>query len=234
MSFIHLRVHSEFSLVDGLPRVKPLVKRAAELKMPALAVTDQFNLFALVKFYKAALAAGVKPIAGADVWLFNEQDVAQPQRLTLLAQHLDGYRVLSRLLSRGYQEGQHQGVPMLRAEWLEEENAGLIALSGGREGPLAGALLAGNESEAKAQMQRWLGLFGDRFYLEVQRTGRPGEAEYNDAAVHLAASTPGISPLCELGEFEVITGDPFFGLTVDKGSISVPEGEGLGVSLRGF
>ena len=187
MSFIHLRVHSEFSLVDGLPRVKPLVKRAAELKMPALAVTDQFNLFALVKFYKAALAAGVKPIAGADLWLFNEQDVAQPQRLTLLAQHLDGYRVLSRLLSRGYQEGQHQGVPMLRAEWLEEENAGLIALSGGREGPLAGALLAGNESEAKAQMQRWLGLFGDRFYLEVQRTGRPGEAEYNDAAVHLAA-----------------------------------------------
>jgi DNA polymerase-3 subunit alpha len=187
MRFIHLRVHSEFSLVDGLPRVKPLVKRAAELKMPALAVTDQFNLFALVKFYKAALAVGVKPIAGADVWLFNEADVAAPHRLTLLAQHLDGYRSLTRLLSRGYIEGQHQGVPMLRPEWLEEANAGLIVLSGGREGPLAPALLTGNAREGRAQLERWLSCLGERFYLEVQRTGRPGEAEYNEAAVHLAA-----------------------------------------------
>lgn len=128
--FIHLRVHTEYSLVDGLIDVKALVKRTAELGMPAVAVTDQSNLFALVKFYKAALAEGVKPVAGADVLLYNHVDPASPYAFTLYVQNAVGYRTLTELISRSYQENQHQGVPQLMPEWLEEKNEGLLALSG--------------------------------------------------------------------------------------------------------
>jgi len=183
--FIHLRLHTEYSLVDGLVRVKPLVKQVAKMGMPAVAVTDQSNLFSLVKFYKAAMAEGVKPIVGADVWVFNEAEPASPFRLTLLAQHFDGYRVLTELISRGYQENQRQGIPMLMADWLEARNEGLIALSGGREGSIGRALLVGNGDEARRELQRWLKVFDNRFYLELQRTGRPHEEEYIKAAVEL-------------------------------------------------
>ncbi|MFM8332439.1 MAG: DNA polymerase III subunit alpha [Candidatus Methylumidiphilus sp.] len=183
--FIHLRLHTEYSLVDGLVRVKPLVKQAAKMGMPAVAVTDQSNLFALVKFYKAAMAEGIKPIVGADVWVFNEAEPASPHRLTLLVQNFTGYRALTELISRGYQENQRQGVPMLMAEWLEQHNAGLIALSGGREGSIGRALLAGNAGEAKRELERWLKVFDKRFYVELQRTDRPQEEEYIAAAVDL-------------------------------------------------
>ncbi|BBL70664.1 DNA polymerase III subunit alpha [Methylogaea oryzae] len=185
--FVHLRLHTEYSLSDGLVRIKPLVKRAAALKMPAIAVTDQGNLFALVKFYKAALGAGLKPIAGADLWLVNESDIAAPYRLTLLVRDAAGYGNLTELLSLGYMEGQHQGVPMIRAEWLEKHNRGLIVLSGGREGQVGQALLAGREQEAEALLRHYWALFPDAFYLELQRTGRPQEEAYIDAAVELAA-----------------------------------------------
>jgi DNA polymerase-3 subunit alpha len=184
--YIHLRVHTEYSLVDGLVRVKPLVKRVAKLGMPACAVTDQSNLFSLVKFYKAAMAEGVKPIGGADVWVYNETDPALPHRLTLLVQDEAGYRALTELISRGYQENQHQGVPMLMADWLETRNEGLIALSGGREGRIGRALLAGHRDEARQQLEQLLSLFEDRFYLELQRTGRPREEEYIVQALELA------------------------------------------------
>jgi len=188
-TFIHLRLHTEYSLVDGLVRVKPLVKQIAKLGMPAVAVTDQSNLFSLVKFYKAAMAEGVKPIAGADVWVFNEAEPASPHRLTLLAQHFDGYRVLTELISRSYQENQRQGVPMLMADWLETRNEGLIALSGGREGSIGRALLAGNGDEARRELERWMKVFDNRFYVELQRTGRPREEEYLDLAVALCAES---------------------------------------------
>jgi DNA polymerase-3 subunit alpha len=185
--FIHLRLHTEYSLVDGLVRVKPLAKQAAKLGFPAVAVTDQSNLFSLVKFYKAAMAEGVKPIAGADVWVFNAAEPASPHRMTLLAQDFEGYRVLTELISRGYQENQRQGVPMLMADWLETHNRGLIALSGGREGSIGRALLAGNLDEARRELEQSLKLFGDRFYVELQRTGRPQEEAYIDLAVDLCA-----------------------------------------------
>ena len=118
-SFVHLRVHSEYSLVDGVVRIKPLVRAVAEAGMPAVAITDQSNLFTMVKFYRAALAAGVKPIIGVDAWLHNEQDPNKPSRLVLLAQDYDGYRNLTRLVSRSYREGQHLGVPMLVRDWCE-------------------------------------------------------------------------------------------------------------------
>jgi DNA polymerase-3 subunit alpha len=185
-NFIHLRLHTEYSLVDGIVRIKPLVKQVAALGMPAVAVTDQSNLFSLVKFYKAAMGAGIKPIAGSDVWLYNPQEPARPHRLTLLVQNDQGYRNLTALISRSYQENQHQGVPMLMTEWLEEGNQGLIALSGAREGRIGQALLANNADEARRELEYWLPLFENRFYLELQRTGRPGEEIYLDAALDLA------------------------------------------------
>jgi DNA polymerase-3 subunit alpha len=185
--FVHLRIHTEYSLVDGVVRIKPLVKTVAELGMPAVAVTDQSNLFALVKFYKAAMGAGIKPIAGADVWVQSPQDASSPHRLTLLVQNQEGYLALTELISRSYQENQHQGVPMLMPEWLADRNAGLIALSGGREGAIGHALIGGNSAEAARLAEYWGGIFRDRFYLELCRTGRANEERYIDAAVELAA-----------------------------------------------
>ena len=97
--FVHLHVHSEYSLVDGVARIKPLVRRAAELGMPAVALTDQSNMFALVRFYKAAMAAGIKPIGGVDAWVRNPDDANKPDRLILLVQNRDGYRHLTELVA---------------------------------------------------------------------------------------------------------------------------------------
>ncbi len=187
-SFVHLRVHSEYSLVDGLVRVKPLVARAAELGMPAVALTDQSNLFALVRFYQAALSAGIKPIAGVDAWLRNPEDINNPFRLVFLVQNNQGYKNLTRLVSRSYREGQHLGRPLLEREWLTESVDGLIALSGGRQGDLGRALLAGNHAEVERLLSGWLALFGNRFYLELNRTGRPEEEDCLHATVELAAA----------------------------------------------
>jgi DNA polymerase-3 subunit alpha len=118
-NFIHLRVHSEFSLVDGLVRVKPLLAAAREAGMPAVAITDQNNLFAMVKFYTAALGAGVKPIIGVDIWLENLEDANKPYRMVLLCKSAAGYKNLARLISKGYQENQHRGVPIIKREWLQ-------------------------------------------------------------------------------------------------------------------
>jgi DNA polymerase III subunit alpha len=186
--FVHLRLHTEYSLVDGIVRVKPLVKAVAEAGMAACAVTDQCNLFAMVKFYRAAMAAGVKPIIGCDVWIQNEQEAAKPFRLVLLCQDRQGYDSLNRLVSRSYIEGQHLGIPVIERAWLADSTAGLIALSGGRAGDIGQALLAGRETDAASLLDDWHALFPDRFYLELQRTGREGEEEYLHGAVSLAAS----------------------------------------------
>ena len=185
-SFVHLHLHTEYSLVDGLVRIKPLVERAAEMGMPAVAVTDQSNLFGMVKFYRAAMAAGVKPIIGVDLWVYNEAEPAHPARLVLLCRNNEGYRNLTRLVSRTYLEGQQRGIPMLRKEWLKGESGGLIALSGGRAGDVGRALLGGHREQAQRQLRFWQELFPDSYYLELQRTGREGEEEYLHAAVELA------------------------------------------------
>ncbi len=185
--FVHLRLHTEYSLVDGLIRIKPLVKAVAESGMPAVALTDQSNLFALVKFYRAAMAEGIKPIVGCDVWI-REGDDEPASRLTLLCKDKVGYLNLSRLISRGYQQGQHRGVPHLHRDWLTPGSCeGLIALSGAREGDVGRALLAGNRDEAADRLTQWLRLFGDGFYLELQRTERPNDERHLHAAVELAS-----------------------------------------------
>ena len=186
--FIHLCLHTEYALVDGIVRIKPLVASVAQAGMPAVAVTDQSNLFAMVKFYKAALGCGLKPIIGVDTWLHNDQDANKPFRLVLLVQNAEGYRNLTRLVSRSYQEGQHLGVPMLQRFWLQGASDGLIALSGGRQGDLGQALLAGNQTQAEAMLDDWLELFGDRYYIELIRTGRSQEEECLHLSVELAAS----------------------------------------------
>ncbi|OOG27164.1 DNA polymerase III subunit alpha [Thioalkalivibrio denitrificans] len=186
-SFVHLHLHTEFSLVDGLVRVGPLVEAVRAAGMPAVAVTDQCNLFAMVKFYKAALKAGIKPIVGVDLWVSAPQPGEAPSRLVLLAQDEDGYRNLTRLVSQGYQEGQ-QGtdVPVLGRDWFEGASRGLIALSGGREGEVGRALLGSQPESAEALCEYWEGLFPGRFYLEIGRTGREAEEAHLHAAVDLA------------------------------------------------
>ncbi len=186
LTFVHLRLHSEYSLVNGVVRIKPLVKAVAEAGMPAVAITDQCNLFAMVKFYRAALAAGVKPIVGVDLWLRNERDANKPFRLVLLVQNTEGYRNLTRLVSRSYIEGQHLGRPMLDRSWLEGACNGLIALSGGRDGDVGLALQNSDKAQADILLDGWLALFGDRYYLELHRTGRDREEDCLHATIELA------------------------------------------------
>jgi len=187
VDFVHLRLHSEYSLSDGLVRIKPLVTGCRELGMPAVALTDQTNLFALIKFYKAAVSAGIKPIAGADLWVRNREQPREPDRLTLLVQNLEGYRNLTKLLSRAYLEGQRFGVAMVEAEWVREASAGLFALSGASSGDLGRLLLAGQEAEAGTALKTWQDSFAERFLIEIQRLGQPREEEYIQAALRLAA-----------------------------------------------
>jgi len=186
--FVHLRLHTEYSLIDGLVDVKALVKRCASLGMPAVAVTDHCNLFALVKFFKTAQSAGIKPIAGADILIYNENEPAAPYPLTLFVQNETGYRMLTRLISRAYRENQHQGVPQVMADWLEDHHDGLIALSGARHGQIGRAILSGNPDEARRLGEHWASIFKDRFYLELQRTGRPQEEAYIAGAIELAVA----------------------------------------------
>ena len=186
-SFVHLRLHTEFSLIDGLLRVRPALERVAELGMPAVAITDHHNFFGLVKAYKAAADLGVKLIAGADVHLVDPLDQGRHHEFCLLAQNERGYRNLMLLLSRSYQQGQYLGRPRVEQDWIAEYAEGVIALSGGRRGDIGQALLNGREDDARAAIERWQHCFPDRFYLELQRTGRADEERYLHAAVDLAS-----------------------------------------------
>ena len=186
-SFVHLRLHTEFSLADSVVRVDELVDAVAAAGMPAVGISDQHNLFAMVKFYRAALARGVQPIIGVDLFLREDSDPQGPSRLTLLCQNLAGYRNLTRLVSRAWLEGQHKGVPLIERDWLTHAStAGLIALSGAQHGDVGRALLQGRSEQSAQALNAWLERFGDRYYLEVQRIGAPGEDLYVPAALALA------------------------------------------------
>src|SRR5688572_2209021 len=162
-TFVHLRLHTEYSLVDGIVRVPGLMRAVAAAGMPAVALTDHGNLFAMVKFHREAEKRGVKPVVGADLWIADGGERAEPVRLTLLAQDSAGFRNLTRLVSRSYLEGQERGRPMVTREWLDADStSGLIALSGGMQGDVGRALLAGRPAEAHAILARWQELFGDR------------------------------------------------------------------------
>ncbi|WP_053145763.1 DNA polymerase III subunit alpha [Pseudomonas sp. P97.38] len=185
-SFVHLRLHTEYSLVDGLVRIKPLVKTLVGMNMPAVAVTDQNNMCSLVKFYKASMGAGIKPICGADLWLSNKDPDAPLSRISLLVMNAVGYRNLTELISRGFIDGQRNGSIIIEREWVAEASEGLIMLSAAKEGEIGLALLSGNPEEAEALARDWMAVFPDRFYIEVQRTNRPNDEEHLHAAVALA------------------------------------------------
>ena len=184
--FVHLRLHTEYSLIDSTIRIKPLMKAVEKSGMPAIAITDLSNFFGLVKFYKAATGAGIKPLFGADILLVDETGSDTLFHLILLCQNNTGYRNVTKLISRAWQQGQVLGVPRVQRSWLAEFSDGVIVLSGGREGDVGQALLAGNTELAEKRLREWQQHFPDRYYLELQRTGREGEEEYIHAAVELA------------------------------------------------
>ncbi|MFQ5983422.1 MAG: DNA polymerase III subunit alpha, partial [Woeseiaceae bacterium] len=185
-AFVHLHVHSEYSLADGIISIHDLVETAAGQGMPAVAMTDLANLFGLVKFYRAAVAAGVKPVIGTDAWLANGSDPHKPYRLILLCQDPTGYRNLCQLLTRAYQEGQHGGKPCIDRTWLQGHCGGLIALSAAEDGDIGQALSSGNRTLAQRLAGEYASLFPGRFYLTLQRIGQPFQEDAIHATVDLA------------------------------------------------
>ncbi|AKH70273.1 DNA-directed DNA polymerase III PolC [Spongiibacter sp. IMCC21906] len=205
--FVHLRVHSEYSLVDGVVRVKSLCKSVAAMGMPAVALTDLCNFYALIKFQKAAQSAGLKPIFGADFFLKEDEDSDQVSSLCLLAQNVKGYKNLTELISRAYLQGQHLGKAYIFRSWVEELNEGLIVLSGARDGDVGQLLVGGKQDLASAALARWQGVFGDRYYLELQRTGRQYEEDYIHAAASLAAQSD--CPVVATNDVRFLESDEF-------------------------
>ena len=154
--FVHLRLHTEYSLVDGLVRIKPLMNRVAELDMPAVAVTDVCNMYGLVKAYKAAFAAGIQPIFGSDLLVMEGDDPERAWPVCLLAMDHTGYHNLTLLISRAYTEGQHLGQPFVQRDWLASCADGVIALSGGAAGDVGQALLGGKVDLARERALDWM------------------------------------------------------------------------------
>ena len=188
--FVHLRLHTEFSVVDGTNRIDDVVAAAAADGQPALAITDLNNLFGAIKFYKAARGKGVKPLIGAEVVFEGPGKEAQVlSRMLLLVQNRQGYLNLSELLARAYTRNVGRAQPVVKWAWLEELGEGLIALSGAQAGAVGQALVQGDTARAHDVALQLAGCFPHRFYLELQRAGRPDDERHVAAAVQLAART---------------------------------------------
>lgn len=185
-NFIHLRVHSDYSMCDGLKKVKPIIAKAAEFNMPALALTDQTNLCGLVKYYHAAHSAGIKPIIGCDFWVQGKELSDELFRLVVLTTNNIGYKNITELISKAYLRGHLQNKAVIDKEWLVDFGEGLLLLSGGREGDIGKALLKGNTDLVTDMVNFYQQHFQNRFYLELIRTGRPDEENYLHLAVALA------------------------------------------------
>ena len=219
--FIHLRLHSEYSIVDGLMRIDDVVKAAAKDSQPALAITDLANLFGMVKFYKAARGKGVKPIAGCDVWITNDDDRDKPSRLLLLVKNSAGYLRLCELLSNAWLTNVHRGRAEIRADWLTNGGAeGLIALSGAHAGDVGIAIDNGNLAAAERCAQRWAEIFPGHFYIEVQRYGQPNMDNHVRHAAALAARLT--LPVVATHPIQFLTPDEF---TAHEARTCIAEGE---------
>lgn len=186
--FIHLRIHTEYSLEDGLVTINSLIDKVVQDKMPAVAITDQSNLFAVVKFYQAAVSAGIKPILGCDLWLMNAKDIKKPFRITALCQNNQGYKNLLELISRSFLQGQNHGKALITYDWLQELNSGLIILSGAHEGDIGVSLLKNDHDELKKSLSFWQETFPNRYYLELRRIGLPNQEHLLEATLNLAES----------------------------------------------
>ena len=182
-TFVHLKVHTEYSICDSLITIKGLLQKTAEYQLPAVAVADHMNIFAAVKFYQKARAGGIKPIIAADLMIDGED---APYTLTALCQNADGYHNLCELLAKAYIEGQEEsGKPLIQEAWLIEYQQGLIILSGGLAGDVGQALVQKKVDLAKLHLKKWHNAFQDRYYVELTRTERAGEQAYIQAVLPL-------------------------------------------------
>jgi len=183
--FIHLNVHSEFSVIDSTIRIPNLIESLTESQTPAIAITDFNNMFAAIKFHKAAISAGIKPIFGADVLVLDEND--RPYSLILLCMNRQGYLNLSEIISLAHQQGYHDGHPMVREEWLEKHHHGLIAISSNMRGDIGQLILDRKMEQAAEKIEKWKRIYADRFYLSIARIDKNNEQWHNDATVYFAA-----------------------------------------------
>lgn len=225
--FVHLRLHSEYSIVDGIVRLEDAVKAAAADGMGALALTDLANAFGLIRYYKEARGKGVKPVVGADVWLTNAEDRDKPSRLLLLVQDRRGYLNLCMLLSRAWLGNQHRGRAEIDPAWFLEPGeddlplaTGLIALSGAMGGDIGMALANGNADGARRAAQHWASVFPQRFYIELQRAGHAGTDAYVQHAVQLAAELQ--LPVVATHPVQFMTPDDY---TAHEARVCIAEGE---------
>ena len=186
-TFVHLHLHTEYSLVNGMIRLPALIDQTLQNQMPAVAITDIGNLYGTVKFFNKCVAQGIKPIIGAEVYIENPDKISQPYALVLLVQNDEGYRNISQLISRAFRKGQHQSVPIIKKAWLDNNTEGLIALSGAQRGELGAAISANRPKLQETVLKEYCRLFPDRFYIEIQRVGRAYEEQYINNAAKLAA-----------------------------------------------
>ena len=186
-NFIHLNLHSQYSIVDSTIRIPQLMKECIKNSMPAITLTDQNNVFGMVKFYRKALEYGIKPIIGTDIFLADEDDATRCDRITLLCANNNGYQNLTQLITRAWLDGQKRHGPRLHKSWFNKKNSkGLIALSAGLKGDIGRSLMNEHHDLASRQLDSWLELFDDRFYLELSRTNRQHEEDYIQQALLLA------------------------------------------------
>ena len=227
--FVHLRLHTEFSVVDGTNRIDEVVAAAAADRQPALAITDLNNLFGTVKFYKEARGAGVKPLIGADIWVQAPgKDAGAPAaRLLLLVQSRQGYLNLSEILTRAWTKNVVRDQAVVKLEWLQELGEGLIALSGAQGGAVGQALLQGDSARAAECALYFAGLFPHRFYLELQRAQRPDDERHVVAAVQLAARLK--LPVVATHPVQFLTYDDY---EAHEARVCISEGEILGNTRR--
>ncbi|MEM7501433.1 MAG: DNA polymerase III subunit alpha [Pseudomonadota bacterium] len=221
--FVHLHVHTEYSMVDSTVRIPQLIERCAEFGMPAVAIADQANVFGLVKLYRRALEHGVKPLIGVDLLFANPADRDRHDRVTLLCQSQTGYKNLTQLVTRSYREGLDRGIPLTSRDWLSRENCqGLMALSGGRDGDIGRHLILGHEEAAHDALERWLSVFDDRFFLELIRTGRQDEESCVQASVRLASDRS--IPVVATNDVRFLNADGFF---AHEARVCIHQGRGL-------
>jgi len=219
--FVHLRLHTEFSVIDGTNRIDDIIKSATSDRQPALAITDLSNMFGAVKFYREGRKRGIKPIIGAEIWLEGlGKEVSQMSRVLLLVQNHQGYLHLSELLARAWTQNGNKAQAAISLAWLTELNAGLICLSGAQSGPIGQALLQGDEPRAMNAALQLSGVFTHRFYLELQRAGRPEDEPHVSACVQLAQRT-GL-PVVATHPIQFATPDDF---EAHEARVCIAEGE---------
>ncbi len=226
--FVHLRMHTEFSITDGIVRVDDAVAKAAEVGMPALAITDAGNLFGAVKFFQRARGRGVQPIIGCEVSIENTKSRDQASRMLLLCRNDAGYLNLCQLLTRAYRENIWRGRAEMKREWLTgNATTGLIAISGALAGDIGQALTQGNTKQAISIANGWAKDFPDSFYVEIQRAGRDSDEAYISAALNLANVAD--LPVVATHPIQFMTPDDF---KAHEARVCIARGEVLGDKRR--